>query len=137
MRDRAVFRLAKPVPSNAEGTEAGDIGFIVDAAPDVHRDSQADNSGCLDPTVAAKQLNNKTVQENRPLEARSSFQTETTNRAENSGHSEPSTVASVHCLDNGWLTNETKWSRIRQVWQKVFWLVTEEMGLAAWKESGY
>jgi len=35
------FSLAKPVPSNAEGTEAGDIGFIVDAAPDVHRDSQA------------------------------------------------------------------------------------------------
>ncbi len=47
--------MAKPVPSDAEGTEAGDIGFIVDAAPDVHRDSQA---------------------ENEPLEARSSFQTE-------------------------------------------------------------
>ena len=56
MRDRAVFRLAKLVPSDVEGTEAGDIGCIVDAAPDVHRDSQADNSGCLDPTVAAKQL---------------------------------------------------------------------------------
>ena len=55
MRERAVFRLAKPVPSNAEGTETGDIGFIVAAAPDVHRDSQA---------------------ENRSLEARSSFQTE-------------------------------------------------------------
>jgi hypothetical protein len=40
-RERAFFRLAKPVPSNAEGTEAGDICFIVDAAPDVHRDSQA------------------------------------------------------------------------------------------------
>jgi len=35
--------------------EAGDIGIIVDGAPDVHRDSQA---------------------ENKPLEARSSFQTE-------------------------------------------------------------
>jgi len=34
--------------------EAGDIDFIVDAAPDVHRDSQA---------------------ENEPLEARSSFPT--------------------------------------------------------------
>ncbi len=55
VRDRAFFRLAKPVPSNAEGIEAGDIGFIVDAAPDVHRDSQA---------------------ENKPLEARSSFQAE-------------------------------------------------------------
>ena len=54
-RERAVFRLAKLVPSDAEGTEAGDIGFIVDAAPDVHRDSQG---------------------ENKPLEARSSFQTE-------------------------------------------------------------
>ena len=48
MRDRAFFLLGK------DG-EAGDIGFIVDAAPDVHRDSQA---------------------ENKPLEARSSFQTE-------------------------------------------------------------
>ena len=56
--------------------EADGIGPIVDAAPDVHRDSQADNSGCLDPTVAAKQLINRTVQENKPLEARSSFQTE-------------------------------------------------------------
>ena len=55
MRDRAFFRLTKPVPSNAEGTEAGDIGCIVDGAPDVHRDRQA---------------------ENKPLEARSSFQTE-------------------------------------------------------------
>jgi hypothetical protein len=35
--------------------EAGDIGCIVDGAPDVHRDSQA---------------------ENKPLEARSSFLTE-------------------------------------------------------------
>ncbi len=26
------FRLAKPVPSDAEGTEAGDVGFIVDTA---------------------------------------------------------------------------------------------------------
>ena len=62
------FRLAKPVPSDAEGTEAGDVCSIVDTAGC----SQADNSGCLDPTVAAKQLNNKTVQENKPLEARSS-----------------------------------------------------------------
>jgi len=54
-REETVFRLAKLVPSEAEGTEAGDIGCIVDAAPDVHRDSQA---------------------ENKPLEARSSFQTE-------------------------------------------------------------
>ena len=50
-RERAVFRLAKPVPSGAEGTEAGDIGFIVDAA------------GC-------------SQAENKPLEARPSFQTE-------------------------------------------------------------
>jgi len=50
-RDRAVFRLTKPVPSNAEGTEAGDIGFIVDAV------------GC-------------SQAENKPLEARSSFPTE-------------------------------------------------------------
>ena len=54
--------------------EAGDVGFIVDTAGC----SQADNSGCLDPTVAAKQLINKTVQENKPLEARSSFPTEPT-----------------------------------------------------------
>ncbi len=26
------FRLAKPVPSEADGTEAGDVGFVVDAA---------------------------------------------------------------------------------------------------------
>ena len=45
------FRLAKLVPSNAEGTEAGDIGFIVDGV------------GC-------------SQAENKPLEARSSFQTE-------------------------------------------------------------
>ena len=51
VRDRAVFRLAKPVPSDAEGTEAGDIACIVDAA------------GC-------------SQAENKPLEARSSFQTE-------------------------------------------------------------
>ncbi|KPK38309.1 MAG: hypothetical protein AMJ65_13065 [Phycisphaerae bacterium SG8_4] len=50
-RERAAFRLAKPVPSDAEGTEAGDIGFIVDGA------------GCGQA-------------ENKPLEARSSFQTE-------------------------------------------------------------
>ena len=62
--------------SPSKDGEASDIGCIVDAAPDVHRDSQADNSGCLDPTVAAQQLNNKTVQENEPLEARSSFPTE-------------------------------------------------------------
>jgi hypothetical protein len=52
--------------------EAGDIGFIVDAAGC----KQVDNSGCLDPTVAAKQLKNKTVQENKPLDARSSLLTE-------------------------------------------------------------
>jgi hypothetical protein len=51
-RERAFFRPTEPVPSNAEGTEAGDIGCIVDGAPDVHRDSQA---------------------ENKPLEARSCF----------------------------------------------------------------
>ena len=51
VRDRAVFRLAKLVPSDAEGTEAGGIGFIVDA------------TGC-------------SQAENRPLEARSSFQAE-------------------------------------------------------------
>jgi len=50
-RERAVFRLAKLVPSDAEGTEAGDIGFIVDGA------------GCGQA-------------ENEPLEARSIFQTE-------------------------------------------------------------
>jgi len=32
--------------------EAGDMAFIVDGAPDVHRDSQVDNSGCFYPTVA-------------------------------------------------------------------------------------
>ncbi|KPK45277.1 MAG: hypothetical protein AMJ65_00345 [Phycisphaerae bacterium SG8_4] len=32
-RERAVLRLTKPVPSDAEGTEAGDIGFIIDGAP--------------------------------------------------------------------------------------------------------
>jgi len=32
--------------------EAGDVAFIVDAAGC----SQTDNNGCLDPTVAAKQL---------------------------------------------------------------------------------
>ena len=57
MRDRAVFRLTKPVPSDAEGTEAGDIGFIVDAA------------GCGQA-------------ENKPLEARSSFRTEPQKRPE-------------------------------------------------------
>jgi len=51
-REETIFRLAKLVPSDAEGTEAGDIGFIVDAAPDVHRDRQG---------------------KNEPLEARSSF----------------------------------------------------------------
>jgi hypothetical protein len=51
VRERAVFRLAKPVPSDAEGTEAGDIGFIVDGAGY----NQAEKG---------------------PLEARPSFQTE-------------------------------------------------------------
>jgi len=46
--------------------EADDVFFIVDTAGC----SQADNSGCLDPTV------NKTVQEKGPLEARSNFPTE-------------------------------------------------------------
>ena len=45
------FRLAKPVPSNAEGTEADDVGFIVDVA------------GC-------------SQAEKGPLEARSGFPTE-------------------------------------------------------------
>jgi len=65
------FGQRKPLFSPAKDGEAGDVGFIVDAAGC----RQADNSGCLDPTVAAKQLNNKTVQENKPLEARSSFPT--------------------------------------------------------------
>jgi len=43
--------------------EAGDVCFIVDTAGC----RQADNSGCLDPPV------NEKVQENKPLEARSSF----------------------------------------------------------------
>jgi len=64
-RERAVF-------SPGKDGDAGDVGFIVDAAGC----SQADNSGCLDPTVAAKQLRNKTVQEKGPLEARSGFPTE-------------------------------------------------------------
>ena len=68
-RERAIF-------SPGKDGEAGDVCSIVDTAPDVHRDSQADNRGCLDPTVAAQQLNNKTVQEKGPLEARSSFPTE-------------------------------------------------------------
>jgi ABC-type branched-subunit amino acid transport system substrate-binding protein len=51
VRERVIFRLAKPVPSNAEGTEAGDVGSIVDAA------------GC---SQAKK----------GPLEARSGFPTE-------------------------------------------------------------
>jgi hypothetical protein len=46
-RERAVLRLAKPVPSDVEGTEAHDVGFIVDAV-------RRDNSGCLYPTVAAR-----------------------------------------------------------------------------------
>jgi len=45
--------------------EAGDVFSIVDTAGC----RQADNSGCLDPPV------NKTVQENKPLEARSSSST--------------------------------------------------------------
>ena len=65
-RERAVFRLAKLVPSDAEGTEAGDIGFIVDGAPDVHRDNQT---------------------ENKSLEARSSFQKE---------HSESASLPTFH-----------------------------------------
>jgi len=62
-RERAFLRLA-------DG-EAGDVCSIVDTAGC----RQADNSGCLDPTVAAKQLINETVQEKGPLEARSSSPT--------------------------------------------------------------
>jgi len=59
-RERAFF-------SPGKDGEAGDVGFIVDTAGC----RQADNSGCLDPPVAAKQLIIKTVQEKKPLEARS------------------------------------------------------------------
>jgi hypothetical protein len=47
-RERAFFRLTKLVPSDAEGTEASDIGCIVDGAGC----GQADNRGCLYPKVA-------------------------------------------------------------------------------------
>jgi len=64
-REREIF-------SPGKDGEAVDIGFIVDGAGC----SQVDNSGCLDPIVAAKQLNNETVQEKGPLEARATFLTE-------------------------------------------------------------
>jgi len=63
--------IERVISSSGKDGEAGDVGSIVDTAGC----SQADNSGCLDPTVAAKQLNNKTVQEKGPLEARSSSPT--------------------------------------------------------------
>jgi hypothetical protein len=65
------FLHHRAILSSGKDGEAGDVGFIVDVAGY----SQADNSGCLDPTVAAKQLINKTVQEKGPLEARSSSPT--------------------------------------------------------------
>ncbi len=58
-RERAIF-------SSGKDGEAGDVGFIVDTAGC----SQVDNSGCLDPTVAATAAD-KTIQEKGPLEARS------------------------------------------------------------------
>jgi hypothetical protein len=57
-RERAIF-------SPGKDGEAGDVGFIVDTAGC----RQADNSGCLDPTVY------KTVQEKGLLEARLSSPT--------------------------------------------------------------
>ncbi|MBL7186720.1 MAG: hypothetical protein ISS70_10385 [Phycisphaerae bacterium] len=58
VRIRAAARLCRKTPSSGarasvfspgKDGEAGDIGFIVDAAGC----GQADNSGCLYPTVAA------------------------------------------------------------------------------------
>ena len=77
---RQKARLCRKTPSSArerdifspgKDGETGDIGFIVDGAGC----SQADNSGCLDPTVAATAAD-KTTQEKGPLEARSSFPTQ-------------------------------------------------------------
>ena len=62
-RERAIF-------SPGKDGEADDVGFIVDAAGC----SQADNSGCLDPTVAAT-APDTTIQEKEPLEARSNSPT--------------------------------------------------------------
>ena len=56
--------------SSGKDGEAGDVGCIVDAAGC----TQADNSGCLDPTVAAKAAD-KTIQEKGPVEARSNSPT--------------------------------------------------------------
>ena len=73
-------RLCRKTPSSAreraffspgKDGEAGDVGFIVDTAGC----GQADNSGCLDPTVAATAAF-KAIQEKEPLEARSSFPTQ-------------------------------------------------------------
>ena len=63
-RERVIF-------SPGKDGEAGDIGIVVDGAGC----SQADNSGCLDPTVAATAADKK-IQEKGPLEARSSFPTQ-------------------------------------------------------------
>jgi len=51
--------------------QAGDLGFLVDK---VGR-TQADKRGRLDAPVAEKQLKSKTVQESKPLAARSSSPT--------------------------------------------------------------
>jgi hypothetical protein len=55
LSENSVVGPRASVFSPGKDGEAGDIGFIVDGAPDVYRDGQA---------------------ENKPLEARSSFQTE-------------------------------------------------------------
>ncbi len=72
LSENSVVGPRASVFSPAKDGEAGDVCFIVDTAGC----RQADNSGCLDPTVAAKPLINKTVQEKGPLEARSGFPTE-------------------------------------------------------------
>ena len=75
-RERAIFSSGKACPERQRGElEAGDVDFIVDAAGC----GQADNSGCLDPTVAATAAD-KTIQEKGPLEARSDFSAEPRSR---------------------------------------------------------
>ena len=77
---RSSPRLCRKTPSSArereifspgKGGEAGDVCSTVDAAGC----GQADNGGCLDPTVAATAAD-KTIQEKGSLEARSSFPTQ-------------------------------------------------------------
>jgi len=68
-RERAVFSPGKDGDLSAIAlakARAGDVGVIVEGAGC----SQADNSGCLDPTVAATAAV-KTIQEKGRLEARS------------------------------------------------------------------